>query len=381
MGADTSREPIMTEAGQRPGGDVDVTIIGAGQSGLAVGYFLARMRKDVARGRRETAPSFRLLDEREAPGGAWPDGWDSLRLFSPASASSLPGWGMPAWPGAETPPASHVAEYLSDYERRYGLPVSRPEHVERIDQIADGFLVSTSSREFTSRIVVMASGTWGRPFVPTLPGAGDFAGQQLHASHYRNANDLRGQRVLVIGAGNSGAQIAADLATVTHATWVTRRPPRYLPDDVDGRALFRFATQQVEGTGEGVGSLGDVVVTRPVFAARAAGLLETRRLFTAMTRDGVIWADGRAEHVDAIIWCTGFRPDLRVISRLPITRQDGVPMTREELPTESVDVAGLFFVGYGDWCGAASATLIGVGAPARATAHRLAELLHGRAPM
>lgn len=361
--------------------ELDVVIVGAGQSGLALGYFLARLRGDVDRGRRQSAPTFVLLDERDEPGGAWPDGWGSLRLFSPASMSSLPGWPMPPSTDQGTPSASHVAAYLAAYEARYDLPVHRPEHVQTVARSGEGFLVTTDLRQLTSRIVVMAGGTWGRPFVPVLPGIEAFAGRQLHASGYRDPDDLVGQKVLVVGAGNSAAQIAADLAPMTDTTWVTREPPRYLPDDVDGRALFQLATQYVAGAGRGVGALGDIVVTPPVHAARAAGLLKARRLFEQFTVDGVIWSGGDAEHFDAVIWCTGFHPDLRPVLGLTAGHEAEAPATTDELPTESADVPGLFFLGYGDWCGTASATLVGVGAPARATARRIDELLYRHASM
>ncbi|MCY1158170.1 MAG: NAD(P)/FAD-dependent oxidoreductase, partial [Citricoccus sp.] len=156
-------------------------------------------------------------------------------------------------------------------------------------------------------------------------------------------------------------------------TWVTRRPPRYLPDDVDGRALFAVATAHVQAArrGEpspgGVGSLGDIVAVPPVRAARDAGRLEAAPMFSAFTPTGVQWNDGHTLEVDAVIWCTGFRPDLGHLRPLDLSMEGTVPATTGAPPTRSRDRPGLFFLGYGDWCGPASATLIGVGAPARAT--------------
>lgn len=173
----------------------------------------------------------------------------------------------------------------------------------------------------------------------------------------------------VVGGGNSGAQIAADLAGCAEVAWCTLRKPRYLPDDVDGRELFRVASLRVRGHGEGVGGLGDIVAVPPVRAARDAGLLRAEPMFSQLTADGVTWPDGTARPADAVIWCTGFRPALSHLTPLRLPRHEGVPRTDGTL---ALGRPGLGFVGYGDWCGPASATLIGVGQWARQTVERIA---------
>ena len=355
---------------------VDVLVIGAGQAGLAAGFYLHRMARDAARGRGGPAPSFAILDANEQPGGAWQYYWDTLELFSPADYSSLPGYRMPAWTGPGNPSAAHVVDYLRAYEDRYGLPVHRPVTVHAIEDHPDGgYLTRTDRGTWTSRAVINATGSWRRPFVPRMPGAEDFTGSQLHTTGYRGREPFAGQRVVVVGGGNSGAQIAADLLpAAAEVTWVTRRPPRYLPDDVDGRALFALATGHVQATrrGEpspgGVGSLGDIVAVPPVRQARDAGRLQAQPMFSGFTPTGIRWDDGRKLEVDTVLWCTGFRPDLAHLRPLRPAMEGTVPATAGDPPTRSRDRDGLFFLGYGDWCGPASATLIGVGAPARATA-------------
>jgi putative flavoprotein involved in K+ transport len=210
-----------------------------------------------------------------------------------------------------------------------------------------------------------------------------FHGRQLHAQHYRRAGDFEKARVLVVGGGNSAAQITADLAGRHEGTvtWVALRPPRFLPDDVDGRALFDIATRAVRSpdpSRQGVASLGDIVAVPTVRDARDRGLLDAQPMFDRLTRTGVAW-DEPPRHVaaDVVIWCTGFRPDLSHLARLKLTRHDGHPVTDPDLPARSADHRGLFFVGYGDWCGPASATLIGVGAAARATVSALLGELSG----
>lgn len=387
---------VHAPASQAPAGDarrVDVLVVGGGQAGLAAGYHLRRLARDAARGRGGPAPSFAILDAAETPGGSWLHYWDSLRLFSPAETSSLPGWRMPAWPGPDTPSADHVVAYLTEYERRYELPVHRPVTVLEVADAPDGgFAVRTDRGDWHARAVISATGSWTRPFLPHLPGAEDFAGRQLHTVDYRRAEDFAGQRMLVVGGGNSGAQIAADLAPGARAlTWATRRPPRWMPDDVDGAALFRVASARVRSSADpggqagpdgrengehaGVGALGDIVVLPPVRRAREAGLLVARPMPERLTADGAVWADGSHEPLDDVVWCTCFRPALGHLRPLRLTRRGDVPAMRQDPPTASADRAGLFLLGYGDWCGPASATLVGVGAPARATAAAAAEHL------
>lgn len=259
---------------------VDIVIIGGGQAGLAAGYYLQRLNRDAGRNGSEPALSFAILDANEHPGGAWQHYWDTLELFSPAAYSSLPGWPMPFWPGPGNPSAAHVVSYLKAYEERYNLPVHRPIRVLRVqDRPKGGYLTHTDHGTWTSRVVINATGSWRRPFVPFIPGAAQFTGTQLHTTDYRSSDQFRGARVLVVGGGNSGAQIAADLLpTASAVTWVTRRPPRFLPDEIDGRALFQLATRHVQGTDDtenpgGIAALGDIVVTPPIRHARDAGLL------------------------------------------------------------------------------------------------------------
>ncbi|WP_150239496.1 ArsO family NAD(P)H-dependent flavin-containing monooxygenase [Nocardiopsis quinghaiensis] len=337
----------------------DVVVVGGGQAGLAAGYFLRRAGLDFA-----------ILDAREEPGGSWTEYWHSLRLFSPAGHSMLPGWWMPAEEGRDYPSARHVAWYLAEYEHRYGLPVRRPVHVERVER-ADGALrVLAREGTWRARYVVSATGTWLAPHVPDVAGREEFAGGQPHTVDYRGPEEFAGQRVVVVGGGNSAAQILAELSQVAETTWVTLRPPRFLPDDVDGRALFDIAarSQRAGGDGgrpvEGIGDLGDIVVVPSVREARERGALKAEPMFERLTRTGVAWADGTALECDAVLWCTGFRPVLDHLA--PLGLRDGRGRIALE-GTRAVAEPRLFLLGYGDWTGPASATLIGAGRAAKAT--------------
>jgi putative flavoprotein involved in K+ transport len=238
--------------------------------------------------------------------------------------------------------------------------------------------VETDSGIWRTRTVISATGTWWRPFLPAVPGRADFRGRQLHTLEYRSPHDLAGQRVVVVGGGNSGAQIAADLAYETELTWVTQRPPRFLADDIDGRALFDAATARRRALDEGrtdtggVASLGDIVAVPPVREARNAGLLKASPMFVRLDRDGVVWAEGTRAPADAVIWCTGFRPALSHLAPLGLRGPRGHIATQG---TRSVDEPRLHLLGYGDWTGPASATLIGVGRPARDAAREIAGFL------
>jgi len=148
--------------------DKDVVIIGGGQAGLAVGYYLKRAGCD-----------FVILDAEECAGGAWLHGWDSLRLFSPAEYGSLPGWQMPPGAGGAFPSRDEVIDYLGRYERRYDLPVKRPVRVRTVVREDGALRVETDRGRWLARAVVSATGTWSRPFIPAFSGAEFFEGKRI----------------------------------------------------------------------------------------------------------------------------------------------------------------------------------------------------------
>src|SRR5690625_2766744 len=216
---------------------IDVVVIGGGQAGLAAGYFL-----------RRTGLEFVILDAARRPGGSWQHMWPSLRLFSPAEHSPLPGWPMPRQPGTEYPGREHVVDYLSQYEQRYALPVHRPADVVGVHNGSDHLEVHTDGEVWHARSVISATGTWQSPYMPSYAGQTEFTGCQLHTVSYRAAEEFHGQHVVIVGGGNSAAQILAEVSIVAETTWCTRRPPRFMPDDVDGRVLFDVATRRRTGT-------------------------------------------------------------------------------------------------------------------------------------
>ncbi len=341
----------------------DIVIIGGGQMGLSLGYYLRRAGAD-----------FLILDAEDGPGGAWRHGWESLRLFSPAGYSSLPGWLMPPVSHEGYPTRADVLDYLSRYEQRYELPVRRPVRVEAVKQACEHLELVTSSGPIAAHHLVSATGTWSHPYLPDIPGRDLFKGIQVHSAQYVRPEDYAGQTVLVVGGGNSGAQIMAEVAPVARALWVTTHDPLFLPDDVDGRVLFERAVARMKaGPSETpVGGIGDIVMVPPVKEARARGDLVTVRSFERMTATGVVWPDGSEMAVDAVIWCTGFRPALEHLRALGAVEADGHVLVEEQ---RSIKEPRLWLAGYGDWTGPGSATLMGAARTARDLAARLVAAL------
>lgn len=345
-----------------------VLIIGGGQSGLAVSYFLQRYKVDYI-----------ILDQENNPGGAWQHGWNSLHLFSPARWSSLPGWVMPSFSADEYPSRDQVINYLASYEKKYRLLVERPVRVKEVKKIKDLFLIETDKGQWRSEVLISATGKWSNPFVPDYPKMNLYQGLQIHSAYYQNPEKFLGRRVLIVGGGNSAAQILSEVSKVANTTWVTLDPPKFLPDDVDGRILFERATQKWEELKREnmqempKGSLGDIVMVPAVKDARERGVLRSLRPFSHFYEHGVVWKNGVYTPFDAVIWCTGFNPALNHLQNLGIVEPKGIIKVNE---TRSIKEPNLWLVGYGDWTGYASATLLGITRTARSTAKEIAETLN-----
>jgi putative flavoprotein involved in K+ transport len=274
---------------------------------------------------------------------------------------------MPASEG-DYPTKKEVLQYLKTYEERYQFPIERPVKAETVAWDGELFTVFTDQGTYQSRTLVSATGTWTEPYLPEYPNRYMFSGYQVHSAFYQNAASFEGQKVLIVGGGNSGAQILAEVSKVADTKWVTLEEPRFLPDEVDGRYLFNAASQRYRamqaGKNERPPSLGDIVMVPSVKEARARGVLQSVRPFRAFYENGVEWQDGKKEAFDAVIWCTGFKSALSHLRQLDIFEANGRIRTKG---TRSLRLPALWLVGYGGWTGFASATLIGVGRTARQT--------------
>ncbi|WP_299707855.1 ArsO family NAD(P)H-dependent flavin-containing monooxygenase [uncultured Pontibacter sp.] len=344
----------------------DTIVIGGGQSALACAYYLNKAKLN-----------YLLLDDQASPGASWRQCWESLTLFSPAAFSSLPGWLMPESKGP-FPSREEVIIYLTQYENRYNIPVERPVQVEDVCYNEGLFEVKSSGKTYHARSVISATGTFRKPFIPAYTGAETFKGIQLHSSEYKIPEPFAGKRVLIVGGGNSGAQILAEVSKVANTTWVTLDEVTFLPDDVDGRVLFDqasakyYAMQHGKEVQPSQFHVGNIVMVPPMKEARDRGVLHTVRPFEHFYEEGVIWLNGEKEPVDAVIWCTGFGFALDHLACLQLKNEAGKIAVEGTRVTQQ---PGLWLVGYGNWTGFASATLIGVGRTARKTVHEVQEFL------
>jgi len=291
--------------------------------------------------------------------------------------SSLPGRLMPKAKNSEYPHRDEVLHYLADYEQHYQLPIYRPYQVTKVERDSEHDCLRVTDGKFTwlTKAVVSATGTWSHSVIPTLDGQETYQCEQCHSAHYTGIEGYKNKRVLVVGGGNSGAQIYAELTDVANTSWVTREPPAFLDDDVDGRVLFERATARITASSSDnpAGGIGDIVMVPPVKAARDKGVLHAVPMFERFTEHGVIWDDGSEETIDAVIWCTGFKPQLDHLKSLNIIEADGKIQVEQG---QAIKEPRLWLFGYGDWASPSSATLIGAGRSARENVPALLEFLH-----
>ncbi|HEY3510050.1 FAD-dependent oxidoreductase [Kribbella sp. NPDC051137] len=344
---------------------LEVAVIGAGQAGLSAAYHLVRFGftpyDEVV-----------VLDRNAEPGGAWQHRWDSLTMHDVHGIANLPGVPVPESVGAERANA-FVPAYFADYERRFELPVVRPVAVESVLEIDGGFALDTSAGEYSAATLVNATGTWDRPFIPWYPGIETFRGRQLHTADYRGAAELNGQHVLVVGGGASAVQLLAEVSEVATTTWVTRRPPEWRTG-VDftpeyGRQVVARVEERVRAglPPRSVVSVTGLHLRQQEQAAWDRGVYTRLPMFSRITPDGVEWADGSKQHVDTILWATGFRAELAHLSPLHLREPSGgIRMNG----TATAADPRIHLVGYGP-----SASTIGANRAGFAAARALRDLL------
>ncbi|MDR6610940.1 NAD(P)-binding domain-containing protein [Leifsonia sp. 1010] len=307
--------------------ETQVVVIGAGQAGLAVAYYLRRF---------ELAPGddFIVYDRGPVTGGAWQHRWDALKLGSAHHVNDLPGMselGLSFDTADRSLPARDiVAGYYRRYEDYFGLQVQRPVTVHSVSDRGADLIVEHSAGETATRIVVNASGTWGSPFVPYYPGMNDFAGRHVHTSTYRSADEFAGQSVVVVGGGTSAIGFLLELEGVAESlTWATRRPVDFRDESeltIEGGVAAVAMQDAAARAGEALPSIVSgtgVPRTRRIAAGIERGVLTERPMFTRIERDGVRWPDGSFTRADAIIWATGFRPELRHLAPLHLREKTG----------------------------------------------------------
>lgn len=334
----------------------DTIVIGAGQAGLATGYHL-----------RQTDLRWTLLESHGDPSGSWPHYYDSLKLFSPARFSELPGYHFPG-DGERYPTRDEVVGYLRAYAVHFQLPIVTGARVERIEAADGGFRVLlVDGATYQARSIVAATGAFHKPNVPHLPGQERFSGTLLHASDYCNPAPFVGQRVIVVGGGNSAVQIAVELAREAHVSLATRGPIKFRQQRILGKDIHwwwwltqtdRWPQTLAFGYRSGILVSGAVLDTGVYQAAIAAGRPDRRAMFTSFEPDGVVWPDGTREPVDAVIFATGYQPNIDYLAGLAALDATGQPQQHYGV---SLTTPGLYFIGLEDQRTYASATLRGVG--------------------
>ena len=341
---------------------LETIVIGGGQAGLAVGHYLAAHNVD-----------FVILDAERRTGDVWRRRWDSLRLFTPAAFSGLPGMVFPA-PPSHLPDKDEVADYLERYAERFDLPVRHGTRVESLGWDGARYVARAGDTRFEADNVVVATGPFQRPALPAHASRLAPTIHQLHSSQYRSPFDLPDGPALVVGAGNSGAQIALELARFRQV-WLAGRDTGHLPRRLIGRDLFDWLwpvmTHATLETRLGrrlyarARAGGDALIGIPERVIAASGVTRVGRV--TGERDGLPVCDGAVVNPRVIVWCTGFTPNYGWID-LPILDSEGQPRHRRGVAT---DMPGLYFVGLRFQHRLTSSLLGGVGADAEFVAEQV----------
>jgi putative flavoprotein involved in K+ transport len=327
--------------------DRDVVVIGGGQAGLAIGYYLAQQGRD-----------FVILEAADEPAAAWKARWDSLKLFTSARYSSLPGLRFPGNPDSY-PGRDEVASYLTQYARRLALPVELGSRVRSVGRSDRRYLVQLEDRTYNAAQVVVATGPFQVPFVPLIAGGLADKIVHFHSAAYRTRGDIPAGRVLVVGGGNTGFQIAEELSSShdVHLSIGSRQKP--LPQRIFGRDLFWYLDRTGLIRASRESRIGRRLEGRDTLIGSSPGRL--RRQYgvplhpRAVDASGetVRFSDGTALDVASVIWATGFRNDHSWIEA-PIFDHEGRVVQRRGI-TQS---PGLYFIGL-TWQHTRGSALIG----------------------
>src|SRR5215218_6593637 len=346
---------------------VETIIVGGGQAGLAVGYYLAQ------RGR-----SFLILDANRRTGDSWRKRWNSLQLFTPAYLNALPGLAFPG-PQDRCSTKDEMADYLEAYAARFDLPVRRGIRIEAIIRNADRLMITADDQRFVADNVVLATGSYQLPYRPDFADELDAGILQLHSSEYRTPSQLQDGDVLVVGAANSGAEIALEAST-THRTWLSgphpgSEPTR--PGSIADRLFtppFWFFLSRVASVSNPIGRrmrLQMIDFTAPLGRVKpkdleVAGAMRLPR--TIAVRDGKpVMEDGQVVDATNVVWCTGYRPSFDWV-HLDAFDQECRPIHDRGVTA----VPGLYFIGLFFLSTLASSLIGGVKQDARYIARHIA---------
>lgn len=371
----------------RPGAvwAVDVVVIGAGQAGLVAAYELQRRGvvgySPTSRPQGVSARTFVVLDAEARPGGAWRHRWPGLTMSTVNMIADLPGMAAQPHSGSERA-AEFIPEYFAEYESEFDLPIMRPVRVKQVRADDDRFWLTTTIGNFRARAILNCTGTWDTPFIPWYPGQNQFRGIQLHTRDYKDPELFWRKRTLVVGGGISALDHLDEISWVTeNAYWATRTPPRWkdaehFSSGNTGRGLGVEAGRAVERrvrerTEAGLRPLPVVATTglprnEKVLDMEERGLLNRRPMFDRLNAHGAWWGEEFVE-LDAIVWATGFRANLRHLAPLKLRSEGGGILMRG---TRVAAYPNLHLLGYG-----ASASTVGARRDSRAAVREIVDYL------
>jgi putative flavoprotein involved in K+ transport len=355
----------------------ETVIIGGGQAGLAAGYHLTQKDR-----------SYVILDAGGRVGDSWRKRWTSLRLYSPARVDGLPGMAFPA-PSNSYPTGYEMGDFLEAYAQRFDLPVRTGIHVDGVERVATGYVVTVGDRRFEADNVIVATGVFQHehPIVPDFANGLAPSIRQLHSADYRSPGQLQGGPVLVVGAAHSGGDIAYEVARAGFPTLLSGPDTGQVPFDIEGRLapfvfpLLKFAATRVLTVSTPIGRRAKTEIRShggPLLRVKRADLaaagVERVHDRTVGVEDGKpVLADGRVVEVANVIWCTGFRNDYGLL-RFPVpTEDDGYPIQKGGAVPSS---PGLYFVGMPFLHSFSSMLILGAGRDAE----RVVKHLVSRAP-
>jgi len=338
-------------------------IIGAGQAGLAAGYYL-----------KKTGEDFIILDEKARIGDSWRLRWDSLKLFTPAQYDGLPGFPFPS-PYGTCPGKNEMADYLEKYAEKFAIPVQTNTKVVELSKVSDYFEVTTSTGKFQSNNIIVTTGTNPVANIPSFAKELNKEIIQVHSSNYKNPQSFMAESTLVVGAGVSGVEIALELS-VSRKVIISGNPTPHIPDVIfkyAGKPYWWFANH-ILTTGTPIGRKvkqkilhgGAPLISVSFDDIKNAGIEHLPRL-SGIKNGFPQLEDGQVIQISSIVWATGFKPDFSWV-KLDITDDTGWSVTKRGVIDK---FKGLYFIGMLFQYGLTSGLVGGVGRDAEFVVNHL----------
>lgn len=316
---------------------LDTLIIGAGQSSLAAGYYLKKAGRD-----------FLIIAADTHVGETWHNRWDSLRLFTPRPFTHLPGYKLPR--NADYyPTKDQMAEYLSSYAQHFNLPIQLSTEVTEVRKENQTWYISTNNGSFTANNLIIATGPFTTPFIPDFATKLSKAIQQLHSSTYKRPSDITSESVVVVGGGNSGAQLSVELAHTKDVTLIVTRPPWYVPTSILGISLYWYiwlagilTADKNSWVARYIRRRGDTIVGKELntLVMQKKVHLVVSRVVDA-TAKSLLLASGTEVETESILWATGFRPSYPWLQVAGALDENGAPNQSRGISP----IKGLYWVG------------------------------------